>query len=239
MARGFLVDADNAVLALTAEGRSLIVEIVDGEIAATAELRLGPEHVFEDRRARIVDTDGADEILVVRSDLARGAALALYEASGGTIQLRAVSRPIGRPHRWLNPVGVADFNGDGRREIAAVLTPHLAGRLTLYRQDGAVLIPLLAGDGYSNHVIGSRELGMAAVADVDGHGAAEAIVPARGYREVVVVSFADGRLDELGRVRHDARVVTNLVVGLVSGVRGAVYGLSDGTVAVVTLPLRD
>ena len=131
---------------------------------------------------------------------------------------------------------MADFDGDGRREVVAVVTPHLAGRLTLFRREGAVLAPLASRDGYSNHAIGSRVLGMSAVADVNGDGAADAIVPTRGYREVAAVSFAGGRARELGRVSHTARVVTNIVVGLVSGVRAAVYGLSDGTVAVV--PLR-
>ena len=297
----FVLDASGAVLARTAAGRGLRVEIEDdevgfrdvgalpsapaapaaalpdgivetgsGEIAAawltepttrythgvlgdvieaggfrvrfrdggTAELRLGPGQVFEDRRVRIVDSDGdgRDELLVVRSDVARGAALALYEASGGTIRLRAAAAPIGRPNRWLNSIGVADFDGDGRREIAAVLTPHLAGRLTLFRQEGAALVPVLGAEGYSNHAVGSRELGMAAVADVDGDGTAEAIVPVRGHREVALVSFAGGQLREIARVRHAVRVVTNIVVGLVSGVRAAVYGLSDGAVAVVPLP---
>ena len=299
--QGFVLDGDGAVRALTAEGRSLLVGVVDGEIrfrdagarptfappppgalpdaevetgsgeiaatwliaptdrddhgvlgdaieaaglrvrfqdGTTAASRLGPEHVFEDRRARIVDTDGdgPDEILVVRSGVAHGAALALYEASGGAIRLRAVSKPIGRPHRWLNPVGVADFDGDGRREIAAIVTPHLAGRLTFYRQDGAALVPLAAREGYSNHAIGSRELGMAAIADVNGDGAADVIVPTRGHREVAVVTFANGQIGELGRLRHTDRVVTDLVVGRVSGIRAAVYGLSDGSVVVVPLP---
>ena len=78
---------------------------------------------------------------------------------------------------------------------------------------------------------------MAAIADVNGDGAADVIVPARGYREVAVVTFAGGPR-ELGRVRHAARVVTNIVVGLVSGKRAAVYGLSDGTIAVLPAARR-
>ena len=238
LASAWLIDPtrryEHGVLGDAVEAGGLAVRFRDG---TTATLRLALEHVFEDRRARIVDTDGdgPDELLVVRSDVARGAALALYEASDGAIRLRAAAAPIGRAHRWLNPVGVADFDGDGRREIAAVVTPHLAGRLTLYRRDGTSLVALAAIDGYSNHAIGSRELGMAAIADVNGDGAADVIVPARGYREVAVVTFAGGPR-ELGRVRHAARVVTNIVVGLVSGKRAAVYGLSDGTIAVLPLP---
>ena len=239
IAAAWLIDPttryDHGVLGDAVEAGGFRLRFRDG---TTAEVGLGPDHVFEDRRVRIVDIDGdgRDELLVVRSDVERGAALVLYELSGGVIRVRAAAPPIGRAHRWLNPLGVADFDGDGRREIAAILTPHLAGRLTLYRQEGAALVPLAARDGYSNHAIGSRELGMAAVADVDGDGAADVIVPARGHREVAAVSFAGGQVREIARVRHTARVVTNIVVGLVSGMRAAVYGLSDGAVAVV--PLR-
>lgn len=239
IAAAWLIDPttryDHGVLGDAIEAGGFRLRLRDG---TTAEVRLGPGHVFEDRRVRIIDIDGDghDEFLVVRSDVKRGAALVLYELSGGNIRLRAAAPPIGRAHRWLNPLGVADFDGDGRREIAAILTPHLAGRLTLYRQEGAALVPLMARDGYSNHAIGSRELGMAAVADVDGDGAADAIVSARGHREVAAVSFAGGQVREIARVRHTARVVTNIVVGLVSGMRAAVYGLSDRAVAVV--PLR-
>jgi hypothetical protein len=80
-------------------------------------------------------------------------------------------------------------------------------------------------------------MGLAAIADVNGDGAADVIVPAKGYREVAVVTFAGGPR-ELCRVRHAAKVVTNIVVGLVSGKRAAVYGLANGTVAVLPLPER-
>ena len=198
----------------------------------SVKFRLGPDQVFEDLRARIVDTDGdgLDEILVVRSELARGAVFALYEVSSETIRLRAAAPPIGRAHRWLNPVGVADFDGDRRRKIVAVVTRHLSGRLTLYRQEGAVFVPLAAIDGYSNHAIGSRELGMAAVADANGDGVADAIVPTLGYRELAGVTFAGGRARELGHVRHTARIVTNIVVGLASGFRAAVYDLAGDAI---------
>lgn len=136
------------------EAGGLRVEFRDG---GTAELRLDEGFVFEDRRVRIVDTDGdgADELLVVRTDVNLGAAPVLYEAAGGAIRPKAAAAPIGLAHRWLNPVGAADFDGDGRVEIAAVVTPHLAGWLTIYRVEAGALVPAAAQDGYSNHAIGS------------------------------------------------------------------------------------
>jgi len=76
---------------------------------------------------------------------------------------------------------------------------------------------------------------MAAIWDVNGDGADDIIVPSLDYRRVAIVSFAGGTPRELGWIEHDAIVVTNIVVGLVSGVRSGVYGLSDGTVVVLPL----
>ncbi|MBT4711488.1 MAG: VCBS repeat-containing protein [Alphaproteobacteria bacterium] len=224
----------HGILGDAIEAGGLAVEFPDGQIA---EVRLDPDLVFEDRRARIVDVDGdgEDEILVVRTNVNFGAALAVYAISDGVLRLRAAADPIGLSHRWLNPIGVADFDGDGRLEIAAVVTPHLAGDLTIYRESDGALVPVAAVPGYSNHVIGSRKQGMAAIWDVNGDGADDIIVPSVGYRRVAIVTFAGGTARELGWIDHDAFVATNIVVGLVSGVRAAVYGLSDGTVVVLPL----
>lgn len=82
---------------------------------------------------------------------------------------------------------------------------------------------------------------MSAIADVNGDGIPDMIVPAPGFRQVVLVTFAGGVLAELGRATHTAEVVTNIVVGRAgiagSGGLAAVYGLSDGTVAVLPLPV--
>ena len=61
----------HGVLGDAIEAGGLGVRFRDG---SSAELRLGPDQVFEDRRARIVDSDGdgPDELLVVRSELSRG-----------------------------------------------------------------------------------------------------------------------------------------------------------------------
>ena len=227
----------HGVLGDAIEAGGLRVRFRDG---AVAEYVLDDGFVFEDRQARIVDIDGEgpDEVLVVRTDVARGAALALYEAEGGVedraVRMVAVAAPIGLPHRWLNPVGAADFDGDGIIEIAAVVTPHLAGRLTLYRRDGAVLAPVAAADGFANHTIGSREQGLSAIADLNGDGLPDIVVPALGLRQVVVVTFAGGRLAELGWATHSSPVATNLAAGVVAGAPAVVYGLADGTVVLLT-----
>lgn len=165
-------------------------------------LNLTTQAVFEDRAPRIVDIDGdgVDEILAVKSYTRAGAALAVIETSDRGLRQAAESEPIGQPYRWLNPIGVGDFDGDGRREVAAVVTPHLGGTLTLYDWRGERLEVEHAAPGFSNHAIGSRELHLADAADMDGDGIPDLIVPDAARRNLRVVTFAFGGFRQLTEV---------------------------------------
>jgi hypothetical protein len=45
---------------------------------------------------------------------------------GNRLEWFTETPPISMVHRWLNPAGVADYYGDGRLELALVVTPNLA-----------------------------------------------------------------------------------------------------------------
>lgn len=224
----------HGVLGDALEAAGVRAQLSDGR---TVEYRLDSRSVFEDRRVRLHDLtgDGRDELVVVRSTLERGAAVAVLATGPSGLVLRAESEPIGRPRRWLNSAGVADFDGDGESEIAAVLTPHIGGVLVLYRLAGRRLQPILARPGFSNHALGSRELGMAAVADVNDDGIADLVLPNAARRTMMAIGFAQRRYVELAAVPHAAPVVTNLVAAALDGRPGPeiAYALADGTVVVL------
>ncbi len=163
--------------------------------------QLGQDAVFEDRRVRLADLDGdgVPEAIVVKAYIARGAALAAYRIGPTSIEPLAESAAIGMPNRWLNPVGIAAFSVKGQVAIAAVVTPHLAGSLRLYRLEGAQLVETARMDGYTNHIIGSRDLDLGHVADVDGDGLADVLLPTLDRRALAAVSFAGGGPRELRR----------------------------------------
>lgn len=123
---------------------------------------LPERRVFEDVAARLWDAtgDGRPEVVVVESDVAQGARLTVWgyaTARSGRpgLRLLAASAPIGRPFRWLAPAGIADFDGDGRPDIAYVATPHIAPTLHLVTLAGDGLVDLAPPlPGPTNHRIG-------------------------------------------------------------------------------------
>jgi hypothetical protein len=148
-------------------------------------------HVFEDRRVRLVqlDDDAAPEAVIIRSHLDEGAAIAIYDI-GATITLKAQSENIGTRNRWLNIAGFGGFTGRGKTEIAAVITPHLAGSLRAYEIDGTELKELARIDGYTNHINGTRDLDLAEVKDFDGDGTLDIKLPRIDGSGKAVISFA-------------------------------------------------
>ena len=198
---------------------------------------LDADRVFEDRLPRMADLDGDgdDELLVIRSELTAGAALASYGLADGELVEEAASAPIGRANRWLNVAGIADFDGDGRLEVAAVVTPHIGGTLTLYRQQGRVLQPVMSLHGFSNHRIGDRELGMSAVADLDGDAIADLLVPDTRRRDLQLVRVRDGQLESFGRIENRGEIRSGLLQADLDGLPGdeIAYLLDDGTLVIV------
>ncbi len=200
-------------------------------------LKLDVRSVFEDRRVRIADLDGdgADELVVVKSYLARGAARAVAALGTGGVGVIAETPAIGQAHRWLNPAGIADFDGDGRPEIAIVVTPHIGGRLEFWEYRGRKLTKEMALQGFSNHAIGSRIQAMSAVADFDGDGVADLALPSDTRDAIRIISFAGGKAAEPARIPLAGRVVTEILAIKQKGVERPliVAGLDTGKLVIL------
>lgn len=115
-------------------------------------IRLPLDHVFEDIAPRLIDIDGDGdfEVMVVETDVAKGAQLAIYDETGKI----AATPHIGRTHRWLAPIGAADLDGDGLVEIAYIDRPHLARLLKIWRFKNGKLTLVAERGGLTNHQIG-------------------------------------------------------------------------------------
>lgn len=153
----------------------------------TYTIRLPQSSVFEDVAPRLadVDGDGKPEVIVVETDVDRGASLAIYTVKGKL----AATPYIGQRNRWLAPVAVADLDGDGLVELAYIDRPHLAKTLRIWRFARGGLTEVSALAGLTNHRIGERDI---AGGLRDCGAGPEMIVARADWQRLIAVTF-DGK----------------------------------------------
>ncbi len=210
----------HAILGDPIEAGGLAITLADKR---QLEVLIDENSVFEDRMARLVDLDGdgKKEIVVIRSYLDLGAAIAVYSVNGQEIVELAQSDPIGQTNRWLNPAAAADFDGDGNVELAWVETPHIGGTLKVARLVGTgskrQLKIIDALYGFSNHKIGARELMLSVTFDWDGDGINDIILPDASRKIIRVVSMASGKLKIIDETDIDGEIASPLVAADLDG----------------------
>lgn len=219
---------DHGILGDKIEAGSLVIEPHDGK---PQTVQLPKDAVFEDLSPRLADLDGDghDEIVVVKTFLTRGSSLAVIAARKGRYAIVAETPPLGAPHRWLDPAGIADFTGEGQIDIALVRQPHIIGALELWTwADGRLRKSAELGDA-ANHVAGTRAIDMSAVADFDGDGIADLAVPSLDRKRLRLIGFVP-EAHEIASVPLPAAAVTDF--GLVKTKTGPVaiaLGVDDGS----------
>lgn len=219
----------------TAEAGGLRVRMRDGRMLTHL---LDDSHVFEDDAPRLADFDGdgTEELVLVLTSLREGASLAVFAVGADGLELLARTPFIGQPNRWLNPAGIADFDGDGRLEVALVQMPHLAKRLELWRPEGSELERVLAADDITNHRIGSVHTDMSAVADVDGDGVADLVIPDGARRKLGILSFASGRTKVIADVPLPGLADGPVAAAMAGKELRLTVRLEDGASYSVTVP---
>jgi hypothetical protein len=229
----------HGVLGDELEANALVVEGRDGAISIH---RLNDDTVFEFLTPMLadIDGDGLDEAWVVRADAWDGARHEGYGLAAGKLIRRYEGPAIGKGFRWLNPIGIGDFDGDGKAEVAYIETPHIGGVLTVLKSNGDKLeITARAITAYSTHKIGSTSLDLGAIADIDGDGAEDFILPNQVHDRIAVVSLMNGKLVERWRSSRLTKIVSGLLVTPVdSGVR-ITYRTIGGTENQVTVSASD
>lgn len=177
-----------------------------------------------------VTGDGQAEILVTVSDEESGARLRLYDQAGGVV---AESEPIGQGYRWLHQLGVGATGPDGETEIISVRTPHIGGVVEAHQLRDGRLERVATQPGYSSHLIGSRNLDMALLADTDADGRSEVVVPTQDMTALGVLTRTGDGFRLLDTLPLDGRLASNLAAAVdADGQLHLAVGTSDGRVRV-------
>jgi hypothetical protein len=231
IARAWLADPTDryrhGVLGDAIEAGSLVIERRDGRIGTVAS---GANAVFEDLLPRIATLGGVDRIVVVKSYLQRGSALAIIDPL--SMKIIAETPPIGHAHAWLNPAGIADFDGNGSTDIALVRQPHVVGLLQLWSWQDRQLKKIAEVPDASNHFIGSKALGMSWTADFDADGHPDLAVPSLDRRSLRLIAFVP-KVRDIARIALPARVATNIGSIGIGGRPALVAGLEDGRLVII------
>lgn len=156
------------------------------------------------------DGDGHDELLVTLSDASEGARLALFAVSGDRI---ADGPPVGLGNRWTHQIGAGPVGPDGEFEIVAVETPHIGGIARWYRLTDGELRIVAESTGVTSHVIYSRNMDMALIADADGDGAFELVTPTADRTQLTGLTRTTDGVEVAWTVPLDGTLVTNLAAG--------------------------
>lgn len=159
--------------------------------------------------------DGEREIIVTLSDAVNGAQVAAF-AEDGT--LLAAGPDIGQGYRWRHQIAVAPFGPTGERELVDVLTPHIGGVVEFYRWEEEGLRIIASVPGYTSHVLGTRNLDLAAAADFDGDGRVELLLPTQERRQLGAIRRSETGAAPVWHVPLDGIMATNL--GVVQGENG-------------------
>jgi hypothetical protein len=217
----------HGVLGDAIEAGSLVIETREGK---RHTLRLGPDAVFEDLEPRIAEIGGVERIVVVKSYLDRGSALAVID--GDTATIAEESPPIGHGNAWRNPAGIADYDGDGTIDIAAVRQPHVVGQLELWSWRNGKLVKTFDLTDVCNHVIGSRAIRMSATADFDGDGRPDLAIPDFSRSALRLIAFAP-KVRDIARIKLPARIVTDIAAVPFRNRIALIAGLENGRLALV------
>ncbi len=215
------------------------VEVIDSTVDEPVLIEVEESAVIEGISPLLadVDDDGFIDVLVTVSDANVGAKLVAYRLDGTLI---AESDPIGRGNRWRNQLAVGPIGPNGEVEVVDVRTPHIGGTVEFFRVvDDRLELVAASEPNFTSHVIGTRNLDMAMMADGDGDGVLDIIVPTQNRESLAVLTRNDGGVD-VQETPVDGTIKTNLAVR--DGAQTAfAVGTSGGTAgdALVIWPALD
>ncbi len=229
------LDYDHEILGDRIEARSIAAILKnDKQIKYT----LDDNHVYEDLRVVLhdIDEDKDDEMFVIKTHMQKGASLAVYKVQDETINQVATTGYLNRVYKWLNLVGFGDFDGNGIKNLAIIKTPHIGGYLTLYEYNNSRLKQKYERYGFTNHFIGSHELNMVAVSDLDSDKIDDMVLLQMNGTNIKIVNYKNSRYNELLTIKNNKKVKSDIFVKDLDndGFKEIIYALRNKKLVIYT-----
>lgn len=241
---------DHGILGDRAEGFHLhVLKQADGqstlEVANEIVLTDDNDIVFEDLAPvwTDIDRDGIDDLLTTIATRGQGAAMRAYLLNAdGSVKGQVQSAYIGTGNRWLHKIAHAPMGPNGEWEIVDCRTPHIGGIIRYFRYDAARTrlseVTRISSNSYTSHLINSRNIDQAVVADLNGDGTPELVIQTQRRDKLVGLqrtSGDDGDAQVVWCVPLDASIRSNLAVSCAKdGAAQLVFGTTDNQVYTVT-----
>jgi len=222
----------HAVLGDELEASSITLVETDPVPRVVNTIRISSPYVIEGIAPIWADLngDGQREIIVTRTSLDDGAQIVVFAEDGTTL---ATGPAIGRGFRWRHQLAIAPFGPNGELELVDVLTPHIGGIVEFYRWEGDDLMIVANTGGYTSHMIGTRNLDMAAAGDFDGSGRSTLLLPNQARSELGGIQHTTEGATVAWMLPVEGTVVTNVAATSLDGGSIAVgIGREDGVLRI-------
>jgi hypothetical protein len=160
---------------------------------------------------------GRPAVLLARSAPEAGsevAALGWRDAALVSLAESATAKP---GSEWVHVIAAANLGGDATPEIIAVRVPQAGGILTAFRRRAGVLDVVAQVAGFASHAPGSRNQDQALVADLDGNGRLEVVLPRQSRVAVAALELEASRWVERWSVTLRGPIESNLAASDVDG----------------------
>jgi hypothetical protein len=219
----------HGVLGDTVEAQSVTLVTTYPKSSALRIIELPSGSVIENTAPIWSDLngDGVREIILTVSDRHKGARFMVYSDDGALI---ASGPAVGKGYRWRHQIAVAPFGPQGEIELVGVRTPHIGGVVEFFRLEGEELRRRAHIKGFSSHIMGLRNLDMAAAGDFDGDGRVELLVPLQSLDSLAAVRHTEKGAQRVWELPLKGKLSTNLSAAtLTDGSIALGVGSEEGT----------
>ncbi|HKZ08306.1 MAG TPA: VCBS repeat-containing protein [Methylomirabilota bacterium] len=164
-----------------------------------------------------ISEGGRPAVLLARSAGEPGTVVAALVWRDGSLVPLAESPAPSPGNDWVHVIGTANLGGDGAPEVVAVRLPHSGGVLIALRRRGAALAVVAQAPGFGSHAAGSRNQDQALVADFDGNGRPEVVLPRQSRVALAALELDGSRWVERWSVTLRGPIESNLAAADVDG----------------------